>query len=163
MPSLNPFLWFDNQAEEAANFYISVFPGSRITEVSRYGDAGPGTPGSVMVVAFELNGQTFQALNGGPRYTFSPAISFFVSCETQAELDAIWDKLSDGGNPMACGWITDRYGVTWQIVPRVLLEMLSDEDRVRADRVMEAMLEMVKLDVPALQAAFAGSSQYQSA
>jgi predicted 3-demethylubiquinone-9 3-methyltransferase (glyoxalase superfamily) len=163
MPSINPFLWFDNQAEEAANFYISVFPGSRITEVSRYGDAGPGTPGSVMVVAFELNGQIFQALNGGPRYTFSPAISFFVPCETQAELDAIWDKLSAGGNAMACGWITDRYGVTWQIVPRVLLEMLRDDDRARADRVMEAMFGMVKLDVPALQAAFAGSSQYQSA
>jgi predicted 3-demethylubiquinone-9 3-methyltransferase (glyoxalase superfamily) len=159
MPDISPFLWFDHQAEEAANFYVSVFPGSRITEISRYGEAGPGAVGTAMVVAFELRDQSFQALNGGPHYSFTPAISFVVPCDHQTELDAIWDKLCDGGSAHACGWVTDRFGVTWQIIPRILSELLGDDDRDKANRVMEAMLKMVKLDFAQLRQAYAGERE----
>ena len=154
MQKITPCLWFDGQAEEAMNFYTQVFKNSKIGEVMRYGDAGPGKKGTVLSVTFELDGQEFMALNGGPEFTFTPAISLSVTCETQQEVDAYWAKLLDGGAPMQCGWITDKFGVTWQIVPRVLGEMLRDKDPAKADRVMRAMLPMVKLDIKLLQEAY---------
>lgn len=157
MQKIAPFLWFNGQAEEAANLYTSIFRDSRITEIQRYGEAGPGETGSVMSVSFELEGQAFIALNGGPAFTFSPAISFFVHCETQDEVDALWTKLGeDGGEPRQCGWISDRFGVTWQIVPTALGRMLRDKDAGKSKRVMQAMLKMVKLDIAALEAAYEG-------
>ncbi|WEY39331.1 VOC family protein [Paraburkholderia sp. SUR17] len=157
MQKIAPFLWFNGQAEEAANLYTSIFRNSRITEIQRYGEAGPGETGSVMSVSFELEGQAFIALNGGPAFTFSPAISFFVHCETQDEVDALWTKLGEGGGePRQCGWISDRFGVTWQIVPTVLGRMLRDKDAGKSKRVMQAMLKMVKLDIAALEAAYEG-------
>ncbi|CAM2191775.1 PhnB protein [Paraburkholderia kururiensis] len=157
MQKIAPFLWFNGQAEEAANLYTSIFRNSRITEIQRYGEAGPGETGSVMSVSFELEGQAFIALNGGPAFTFSPAISFFVHCETQDEVDALWTKLGeDGGEPRQCGWISDRFGVTWQIVPTALGRMLRDKDAGKSKRVMQAMLKMVKLDIAALEAAYEG-------
>ncbi|WP_017772946.1 VOC family protein [Paraburkholderia kururiensis] len=157
MQKIAPFLWFNGQAEEAANLYTSIFRNSRITEIQRYGEAGPGETGSVMSVSFELEGQAFIALNGGPVFTFSPAISFFVHCETQDEVDALWTKLGeDGGEPRQCGWISDRFGVTWQIVPTALGRMLRDKDAGKSKRVMQAMLKMVKLDIAALEAAYEG-------
>ena len=153
MQKITPFLWFDTNAEDAANFYVSIFGNSRITHVSRYGDAGPGPKGSVMSATFQLNGQDFMALNGGPHYTFTPAISFFVSCETQAEVDELWEKLSEGGTKLQCGWLTDKFGLTWQIVPSVLVEMLGDKDAAKAQRVMQAMLQMDKIDISALEQA----------
>ena len=159
---ITPCLWFDDQAEEAATFYTSIFAGSRIVAVSRYGEAGREAhgrpPGSVMTVAFDLDGQSFTALNGGPVFRFSEAISFQVSCETQAEVDHYWDKLSAGGDPKAqqCGWLKDRYGVSWQIVPSVLPELLSHPDSEGSRRAFEAMLTMKKLDIPTLKRAFAG-------
>jgi predicted 3-demethylubiquinone-9 3-methyltransferase (glyoxalase superfamily) len=155
MPKITPFLWFDTQAEEAAEFYTSVFPSSRITDVSRYGSAGPGPEGSVMTVAFELDGQQFTALNGGPEFTFNEAISFSVSCETQAEVDDYWSKLSDGGEEGPCGWLKDRFGVSWQIVPTALPRLLGDPDREKSQRVMAAMLQMKKIEIDELERAAA--------
>jgi predicted 3-demethylubiquinone-9 3-methyltransferase (glyoxalase superfamily) len=157
MKKITPFLWFDNQAEEAMNFYVSVFKNSRILGVSRYGDAGPGAKGSVMTAAFELNGQEFTVLNGGPQhFGFSEAISFFVNCETQQEVDELWEKLTDGGEPGPCGWLKDKYGLSWQIVPTALAEMLGDKDATKSQRVMQAMLQMSKIDVAALRQAYEG-------
>jgi predicted 3-demethylubiquinone-9 3-methyltransferase (glyoxalase superfamily) len=157
MQRLTTFLWFDGQAEEAMNFYTSVFRNSKIGNISRYGDSGPGPKGSVLVASFEIEGQQFAALNGGPQYKFTPAISFAVNCKTQAEIDELWAKLAaDGGQPVQCGWITDKFGVSWQIVPTVLSEMLQDKDPARANRVMSAMLKMVKMDIPALERAYRG-------
>ena len=151
---ITPFLWFDHQAEEAANFYTSIFKNSKRGTVMRYGDEGPGLKGTVMSTTFELEGQEFIALNGGPMFTFSPAISFFVKCDTQAEVDHFWEKLSAGGEIQPCGWLKDRYGVSWQIVPTVLGEMLADEDPEKAGRVMRAMLQMKKLDIEGLKRAY---------
>src|SRR5438067_9087605 len=153
MPSITPFLWFDDRAEEAMNFYTSIFKDSKVGSITRYGDAGPGPKGTVMSATFQLNGQDFMALNGGPHYTFTPAISFFVSCETQEEVDELWEKLSEGGTTLQCGWLTDKFGLTWQIIPSVLGEMLGDKDAAKAQRVMQAMLQMVKIDINALKQA----------
>jgi predicted 3-demethylubiquinone-9 3-methyltransferase (glyoxalase superfamily) len=152
---ITPFLWFDSNAEEAANFYVSVFPNSEITEISHYGEAGPRAAGSVMVVSFRLDGQEFAALNGGPEFTFTEAVSFSIACANQKEVDYYWDKLTDEGEPGPCGWLKDKFGVSWQIVPTLLTEMLQDEDRQRADRVMQAMLQMGKIDVAKLEEAYA--------
>jgi predicted 3-demethylubiquinone-9 3-methyltransferase (glyoxalase superfamily) len=151
-----PFLWFNDNAEEAINFYLSVFKNSKIVTVMRYGDAGPGPKGSFMSALFRLEGQDFMALNGGPVFSFSQAISFFVNCETQAEIDRLYEKLSGGGEKQPCGWLKDKYGVSWQIVPTVLGEMLRDKDPVKADRVMRAMLKMSKLDIAELKRAYQG-------
>jgi predicted 3-demethylubiquinone-9 3-methyltransferase (glyoxalase superfamily) len=154
MPHITPNLWFDTQAEEAARFYISVFENSRIRDVSRYGEAGPGPAGSVLTVRFELNGQEFLALNGGPEFRFTEAVSFLVDCETQEEVDYYWEKLSAGGEPGVCGWLKDRYGLSWQVIPSVLGRMLTDSDPARANRVMLAMLQMKKIDIAGLQKAY---------
>ncbi len=156
MQKITPFLWFDGKAEEAANFYVSIFKNSKIEAITRYGDAGPGPKGTVMVVGFQLEGQKFTALNGGPAYTFTPAISFYVNCETQAEVDALWDKLSAGGKEIQCGWLTDRYGVCWQIIPNTLMELMQDKDPVKAQRVFQAMMKMVKIDIEGLKRAHRG-------
>jgi predicted 3-demethylubiquinone-9 3-methyltransferase (glyoxalase superfamily) len=156
MQKITPFLWFDDKAEEAMNFYCSIFKNSKIGAVNRYGEAGPGPAGSVMSATFELDGQEFFALNGGPVYTFTPAISFYVNCETQEEVDYLWEKLSAGGRTVQCGWLQDKYGLSWQIVPTALGEMLGDRDPEKARRVMEAMLKMVKLDIAELKRAYAG-------
>jgi predicted 3-demethylubiquinone-9 3-methyltransferase (glyoxalase superfamily) len=153
---ITPFLWFDTQAEEAANFYVSIFPDSEILGVSRYGEGSPGPAGSVMTVAFRLAGQEFTALNGGPHFTFTEALSFVIDCGAQDEVDHYWDALTaDGGEPSQCGWLKDKYGLSWQITPRVLIELLQDEDRERANRVMQAMLRMTKIDIAKLQEAYA--------
>ncbi len=154
MQKITPFLWFDGKAEEAMNFYTEIFKNSKVVDIMRYGDAGPGPKGSVMSATFQLEGQEFIALNGGPQFTFSPAISFFVKCQTQEEVDELWDRLLAGGRPQQCGWLTDRYGLSWQIVPTVLGEMLQDKDPERSSRVMKAMLKMVKLDIAALKEAY---------
>jgi predicted 3-demethylubiquinone-9 3-methyltransferase (glyoxalase superfamily) len=157
MQKITPFLWFDNNAEEAAQFYISVFKNSKILEVSRYGDAGPGPKGSVMVVKFQIAGQEVTALNGGPRFTFSEAFSFVVSCENQKEIDEYWSKLtSGGGQESMCGWLKDKFGFSWQIIPADLGKLMGQQDPKRASRVMEALLQMKKLDVAKLSAAAAG-------
>ena len=157
MPKITPFLWFDHQAEEAAKFYVSVFKkDSKITAVSRYGESGPGPKGSVMTVAFRLNRQEFIALNGGPHYKFTEAVSFVINCETQREIDVFWRKLSKGGKEIQCGWLRDPWGVPWQVVPEVLPRLLDHEDRAVARRVFEAMQEMVKIDVAALERAAKG-------
>jgi predicted 3-demethylubiquinone-9 3-methyltransferase (glyoxalase superfamily) len=153
MQKITPFLWFDTQAEEAAKFYISTFPNSRIVTVARYGDAGPGPKGSVMTVVFELDGQRMIALNGGPQFKFTEAISLSVDCKTQEEVDHYWTKLSQGGRESQCGWLKDRYGLSWQVNPAVLGEMLADPDPKKAKRVMQAMLKMKKIDIAALEAA----------
>jgi predicted 3-demethylubiquinone-9 3-methyltransferase (glyoxalase superfamily) len=155
MQKITPCLWFDTEAEEAASFYTSVFPSSRIVDVARYGAAGPRPEGMVMTVNFELDGQQFVALNGGPEFTFTEAISFQVSCKTQEEVDAFWSKLSEGGEEGPCGWLKDRYGVSWQIIPTVLPELLGDPDREKSQRVMRAMLEMKKIEIDALERAAA--------
>ena len=152
---ITPFLWFDSNAEEAANFYVSVFPNSEITEVSRYGEAGPRAAESVMVVSFRLDGQEFLALNGGPVFTFTEAVSFSIACANQKEVDYYWDKLTDGGEPGPCGWLKDKFSLSWQVVPTLLTEMLQDEDRERVDRVMQVMLQMGKIDIAELRAAYA--------
>ena len=157
MQKITPFLWFNGQAEEAMQFYTSVFPNARVGDVTRYGDAGPGPKGSVMSCTFELEGQAFIALNGGPMFQFSPAISFFVDCATQSEVDTLWATLADGGRVQQCGWLQDRFGVSWQVVPTVLGRMLQDADRAKSKRVMEAMMKMVKLDIAALERAYAGA------
>jgi len=154
MQKIIPFLWFDDKAEEAANFYTSIFKNSKIGAVTRYGDEGPGTAGTVMTVTFHIDGQEFMALNGGPVFAFSPAISFFVNCETQEEVDELWEKLSEGGEQQQCGWLTDKYGVTWQIVPTILGEMMQDRDAEKVKRVTQAMLQMIKLDIALLKQAY---------
>jgi predicted 3-demethylubiquinone-9 3-methyltransferase (glyoxalase superfamily) len=153
---ITPFLWFNDQAEEAMNFYVSIFRNSKVGRVSRYGDAGPGKSGSVMSATFQLEGQEFHALNGGPQYPFTPAISLFVSCETQEEVDTLWDTLSAGGAPQQCGWLQDRFGLSWQIIPTVLGQLLGDPDPGRARRAMQAMLQMKKIDIAALKRAADG-------
>jgi len=156
MRKITPFLWFDGKAEEAANFYTAIFKNSKIGSVSRYGEGGPGPKGSVMVVTFQLEGQEFMALNGGPLFTFTPAISFLVNCETQEEVDQLWEKLSEGGQKDRCGWLKDKYGVSWQIIPTALGKMMSDPDRAKSSRVMKAMLQMDKIDINTLKQAYAG-------
>lgn len=154
MQKIVPFLWFDNQAEEAANLYVSVFKNSKVTSVRRYGKAGPGPEGSVMSVTFQLEGQEFYALNGGPHFRFTPAISLFVNCETQAEVDELWEKLSTGGRKDRCGWLQDKFGLSWQIIPKALGELMGDPDPEKSARVMKAMLQMDKIDVKKLQEAY---------
>ena len=156
MQKITPFLWFDTQAEEAARFYVSVFPNSKIGTIARYGEAGPGPKGSVMTISFELDGVRFTALNGGPHMHINGAVSFVVDCESQAEVDHYWDKLTDGGEPGQCAWLKDRYGVSWQIVPRRLIELISDPDQAKNQRVMQAMLQMSKIDIAKMEAAAAG-------
>jgi predicted 3-demethylubiquinone-9 3-methyltransferase (glyoxalase superfamily) len=157
MKTITPCLWFDTDGEAAAEFYTSVFPNSRIVEVLRYGSAGPRAEGTVMTVAFELNGQPFLALNGGPDFTFSEAISFEVGCESQEEVDSYWSKLGEGGEDGPCGWLKDRFGVSWQIVPTRLTELLADPDPEKAQRVMAAMLEMRKIELAELEQAAAAA------
>ena len=154
MQKITPFLWFDGEAEEAANFYIAIFKNSKIVDTMRSGDAGPGPKGSVLGVTFALDGQEFIALNGGPMFKFSPAISFFVHCETQEEVDKFWNALSADGQKQQCGWLQDKYGVSWQIVPTVLDKMLRDPDSAKSSRVMKAMLQMQKLDIVGLKQAY---------
>ena len=154
MQKPTPNLWFDGNAEEAMNFYLSTFPNSKVLSISRYGDAGPGPSNSVLTVAFEINGREFIGINGGPHFRFTPAVSFSVLCETQDEIDYLWDRLLDGGAPSQCGWLTDKFGLSWQIVPAILPKYLGDEDRRKANLVMEAMLKMVKLDIAALKSAY---------
>lgn len=158
MQKITPFLWFDGNAEEAVNFYTSIFPNSRIVSVSRHGDAGPGPKGSVMVMTFELEGQQFMALNGGPQFKFSPAISLMVHCETQAEIDRYWDRLSAGGQTIECGWLQDKFGVSWQIVPAVLGKMMADKDPKKSERVLSALMKMKKLDIAGLESAYEGAA-----
>jgi predicted 3-demethylubiquinone-9 3-methyltransferase (glyoxalase superfamily) len=155
MQKITPFLWFNGNAEEAANFYISIFKNSKMGKISRYGDAGPGPKGSAMSVTFQIEGQEFFALNGGPKFKFTPAISFFVNCETQQEVDELWDKLSAGGRTDRCGWLQDKFGLSWQIIPTVLGQLLGDKDPQRAKRAMQAMLQMTKIDIKKLQQAAA--------
>lgn len=154
MQKITPFLWYDGQAEEAVNFYVSIFKNSKVISFARYGDAGPGPKGSVMTAAFQLEGQDFVALNGGPQYKFTPAISFVVSCETQAEVDELWEKLSAGGRKDRCAWLTDKFGVSWQIVPTILSKLLQDKDPEKVKRVMQAMLQMDKIDISRLKQAY---------
>ena len=162
---ITPCLWFDSQGEEAANFYTSIFGNSRIGKVSRYTEAGREVhgrpPGSAMTVEFELDGQAFTALNGGPQFKFTEAISFQIDCETQDEVDHYWNRLSEGGDPSAqqCGWLKDKYGVSWQVVPRILAERLGDPDPAKAGRVMQAMLPMKKIDIEEIERAYAGSNR----
>jgi predicted 3-demethylubiquinone-9 3-methyltransferase (glyoxalase superfamily) len=154
MQKIIPFLWFDGKAEEAANFYVSIFKNAKIGAARRYGEAGPGPKGSVMSVEFQLDGQQFIALNGGPQFTFSPAISFFVNCETQEEVDELWEKLSAGGNKNRCGWLQDKFGVSWQIIPTALGKLMSDPDPEKSKRVMKAMLQMDKININGLEQAY---------
>ncbi|MEE3715363.1 VOC family protein [Tumidithrix elongata RA019] len=154
MQKITPHLWFDGKAEEAVDFYTSIFKNSTIVNVVRYGETGPGEKGTVMVVAFQIDGQTFVALNGGPQFTFSPAISFAVNCENQEEVDALWEKLSEGGEKHSCGWLQDKYGVSWQIIPSAFIEMMHDKDVAKTQRVMQAMMQMQKLDIKTLREAF---------
>jgi len=156
MQKITPFLWFNGQAEEAMNFYVSIFKNSKVLHVSRYGDAGPGPKGTVMSATFQLEGQNFYALNGGPQFTFTPAISLFVNCETQPEVDELWNKLSEGGKAERCGWLKDKYSLSWQIIPSQLGKMLGDSDPVKAQRVMMAMLQMDKINIAGLERAYAG-------
>jgi predicted 3-demethylubiquinone-9 3-methyltransferase (glyoxalase superfamily) len=156
MQKITPFLWFDDQAEEAAHFYTSIFKNSRIYGAARYGEDTPGPAGKVMTVSFELDGQQFTALNGGPVFQFTPAISFYVNCESQEEVDYYWNRLSEGGHEEQCGWLKDKYGVSWQIVPSVLGELMSDPDPEKSYRVTQAMLKMVKLDIAELRRAYEG-------
>ncbi len=156
MQKITPFLWFDGDAEEAARFYTSVFEESKIVTVTHYGEAGPRPNGSVMTMVFQICGQEFIALNGGPQYKFTPAVSFVVSCQTQAEIDRYWDKLVEGGRPVQCGWLTDKYGLSWQIVPASISEMMQDKDAQRSRRVMQAVMTMIKLDLAELQRAYDG-------
>ena len=154
MQKITPFLWFDDQAEEAMNYYVSIFKNSKIVSVNRYGDAGPGPKGKVMTATFQLNGQEFMALNGGPEFRFTEAISFFVNCETQQEVDELWEKLSAGGEEQRCGWLKDKYGLSWQIIPTVLGELMGDQDAEKAGRVTQAMLQMNKIDIAGLRRAY---------
>ncbi len=158
MQKITPFLWFDHQAEEAVNFYVTVFNNSKVLRTVRYGEAGPGPEGTVMTINFEIEGQEFAALNGGPVFSFSQAISFVVNCTNQAEVDRLWTILSQGGEQQPCGWLKDKYGVSWQIVPVGLVDMLNDPDPIRSQRVMKAMLKMGKLEIKLLKEAYNGES-----
>ena len=151
---ITPFLWFDGQAEEAVNFYVSVFENAKIHHVMRNTEASPGETGAVLVMEFELDGQRFMALNGGPEYKFTPAVSFSIDCKDQAEVDYYWSRLTEGGREVQCGWLEDKFGLSWQVVPSVLPELLGSDDRKKADAAMQAMMEMVKLDIAELQAAY---------
>jgi predicted 3-demethylubiquinone-9 3-methyltransferase (glyoxalase superfamily) len=155
MQKITPFLWFNDQAEEAMNFYTSIFKNSRKGRVQRYGDSGPGPKGSVMSAEFVLDGEEFIALNGGPHFSFTPAVSFFVKCETQAEVDEFWEKLSAGGRTQQCGWLQDKFGLSWQIVPNRLGTLLQDKDASKSSRVMKAMMKMTKIDIKGLEQAYA--------
>jgi len=155
MQKITPFLWFDHQAEEAMNFYTSIFKNSKKGQVSRYGEGAPVPKGTVMTAQFEIEGQPFIALNGGPHYKPTPAISFLVDCKTQEEVDHLWSSLSDGGQPLQCGWITDKFGITWQIIPSILTELMSDKDPQKSQRVVKAMMQMVKIDIEGLKRAYA--------
>ena len=154
MQKITPFLWFNGNAEDAMNFYTSIFKNSKIGRITRYGDAGPGPKGTVMSATFQLDGQEFMALNGGPQFKFTEAISFFVNCETQEEVDKLWEKLCAGGEKQRCGWLKDKYGVSWQIVPTVLGQMLQDKDAEKSKRVMNAMMQMDKIDIAGLKQAY---------
>jgi predicted 3-demethylubiquinone-9 3-methyltransferase (glyoxalase superfamily) len=154
MPKITPFLWFDDNAEEAINFYTSIFKNSKIGRVTRYGDAGPGPKGTVMSATFQLEGQEFMALNGGPHFKLTPAISLFVDCKTQEEVDDLWERLSAGGKTERCGWLTDKFGLSWQIIPAVLGQLLQDKDPQKSKRVMQAMLQMNKIDIAGLKQAY---------
>jgi predicted 3-demethylubiquinone-9 3-methyltransferase (glyoxalase superfamily) len=154
MQKITPFLWFDHQAEEAMNFYVSIFKNSKILSLSRYGEGGPGPAGTVMTGTFQIEGQEFMVLNGGPAHKFTEAISLFVDCETQEEVDKLWEKLSEGGEPGPCGWLKDKYGLSWQIIPRALGELLNDPDPAKSQSVMKAMLQMSKIDIKALEQAY---------
>jgi predicted 3-demethylubiquinone-9 3-methyltransferase (glyoxalase superfamily) len=156
MQKITPFLWFNDNAEEAMNFYVSVFKNSKALGVTRYGDAGPGPKGTVLTANFVLDGQEFVALNGGPRFTFTEAVSFVVNCETQEEIDEYWEKLSAGGEKSRCGWLKDKFGLSWQVVPRALSKLLQDTDTAKSERVMQAILEMDKIDLATLQQAYDG-------
>lgn len=156
MQKITPFLWFDSNAEEAVNFYTSIFKNSKIHTLSRYGEGGPGPAGSVMVASFQLDGQDFLALNGGPLFKFTEAISFVVECETQEEIDHFWDKLTEGGEPSQCGWLKDKFGVSWQIVPSIVSKLMQDPDVTKTARVMQAVMQMTKIDIAALQRAYDG-------
>jgi predicted 3-demethylubiquinone-9 3-methyltransferase (glyoxalase superfamily) len=156
---ISPCLWFDGQAEEAANFYVSIFKNSRITAVSRFGEAGPGPKGGVMAIGFNLDGQAFTALNDRPVFKFTEAISMMVHCETQAEVDHYWEKLSAGGQPGRCAWLKDKFGVSWQVVPTALIELMQDKDAAKSARVMQAMLAMTKIDIAGLQRAYDGKTE----
>lgn len=156
MQRITPFLWFDSKAEEAMNFYVSIFKNSKVLSVTRYGEAGPGPKGTVMTVSFQLDGQEFFALNGGPLFKFTEAISFMKKCETQEEVTELWEKLSEGGEKGRCGWLKDKFGLSWQIVPNVLGRLLQDKDAEKAKRVMQAMMKMDKIDIRGLKAAYDG-------
>jgi predicted 3-demethylubiquinone-9 3-methyltransferase (glyoxalase superfamily) len=158
MQKITPFLWFNDRAEEAMNYYVSIFKNSMVLNVSRYGEAGPGVPGTVMTATFQLEGQEFTALNGGPFLKFTEAISFMISCETQSEVDELWEKLSAGGEESQCGWLKDKFGLSWQIVPTALGQLASDPDPIKAQRVIQAMLQMKKLDIAGLQRAHDGQA-----
>jgi predicted 3-demethylubiquinone-9 3-methyltransferase (glyoxalase superfamily) len=158
MQKITPFLWFDDQAEEAMQHYVSIFRDSKVLGVTRYGDAGPGPKGSVMIAVFELEGQRFTALNGGPHSKFTEAVSFVVNCETQEEVDHFWDKLGEGGQIQQCGWLKDKFGLSWQIVPSVLIELINDPDPEKARRVTETMLQMTKIDIAKLRQAYEGQT-----
>jgi predicted 3-demethylubiquinone-9 3-methyltransferase (glyoxalase superfamily) len=155
---ISPCLWFDGEAEDAANFYVSIFKDARITAVSRYGEAGPGPKGSVMAIEFELDGQAFTAVNGGPMFKFTEAVSMMVHCETQAEVDHYWEKLSAGGQPGRCAWLKDKFGVSWQVVPTALIELMQDKDAARSARVVQAMFAMTKIDIATLRRAYDGKA-----
>jgi predicted 3-demethylubiquinone-9 3-methyltransferase (glyoxalase superfamily) len=158
MQKITPFLWFDNNAEEAMNFYVSVFKNSKIKRVTRYGEAGPGPAGTVMTVEFEIDGEEFVGLNGGPHFKFNQAVSFTVKCETQEEVDYYWDKLSaDGGEKSRCGWVKDKFGLWWQVEPRILGDFMADEDPEKAKRVMKAMLKMDKIEIEPIKRAYSGT------
>jgi predicted 3-demethylubiquinone-9 3-methyltransferase (glyoxalase superfamily) len=154
MQKISPFLWFDNQAEEAARFYISIFKNSRILNINHYGEEGPGKPGTIMTIVFQLEGQEFTALNGGPEFKFTPAISFYVDCDSQEEVDELWEKLSEGGEKGQCGWLTDKYGVCWQIVPTLLIALMQDKDEEKSRRVTHALLQMTKIDIEKIKQAY---------
>ena len=158
MQRITPFLWFDNNAEEAMNFYVSIFKNSKVIRVTRYGEAGPGPAGTVMTAEFELDGQQFVGLNGGPRFKFTEAVSFTVKCETQERVDYYWEKLSEGGEKSRCGWLKDQFGLWWQVEPTVLGELMADKDPEKAKRVMEAMLKMDKIEIEPLRRAHAGDT-----
>lgn len=156
MQRITPFLWFDNQAEEAAKFYVSIFKNSKVGHIAHYGENGPGPKGTVMIVQFELDGQEFTALNGGPLFKFNESISFVVNCETQDEVDYYWEKLLHGGKESQCGWLKDKFGLSWQIVPTEFIKMMQDKDSVKTERLMKAVLQMVKPDIAAMKRAYAG-------
>ena len=157
MQKITPFLWFDNNAEEAANFYLSVFKNSKILNTARYSEVGPGPKGTVMTVEFELDGQEFVALNGGPQFKFTEAVSFVVNCDTQEEVDYYWERLSEGGEKSRCGWLRDKFGLGWQVTPTILGKLLADKDQEKANRVMQTMLKMDKLDIEPLRRAYEGT------